>query len=279
MEFRLRFLAAAALVCASSVPLLAGQSGVDVAPAVSEAPPANPKGILALITGSALRYQGEVPDFTCTELVTRSEASAKIPPGAPPHWKTRDSLEEVLSFVEGQEDHTLIFLNGKPTHYTHESLEGMRSDGLLQFVMVPNWIFGPSSQTRFQWIRWDTANGRRVAVFEFETPRSVSTRPLVNDAQSFLVSYRGLIWADPDTGEMSRLEAQMDVPKGFPFQQDDFEIDYGHVQISGEEFLLPVKAKGQVRDGKLLAKNEIQFSDYRKYESAVNIRFGDDAQP
>ena len=47
-------------------------------------------------------------------------------------------------------------MNGKPTRYTHESLDGMRSDGLLQFVMVPNWIFGPLSQTRFDWVRWDT---------------------------------------------------------------------------------------------------------------------------
>ena len=59
---------------------------------------ANPKGILALITGSALRYAGEVPDFTCTELITRSEASAKIAAGATPNWKVRDKLEEVLSW-------------------------------------------------------------------------------------------------------------------------------------------------------------------------------------
>ena len=260
------------LVCAAA----GAQSGVGPA---ADAPPANPQGILALISGSALRYEGEVPDFTCTEEITRSEASAKIPPGTQPHWKLRDKLEEVLSFVDGQEDHTLVFLNGKPTHYTHESLEGMRSDGLLQFVMVPNWIFGPLSQTHFEWVRWDKMNGRRVAVFVFQTPRSISTRPLVNEARAFLVSYHGLIWADPETGEMARLEAQMDVPQGFPFQQDDFEIDYGKVHISGEEFLLPVKARGQVRDGKLLAKNEIEFTEYRKYESAVNIRFGDPGQP
>jgi hypothetical protein len=268
-------LAIAGIVCAQSglePPAPAGRS-------LNAAPPANPQGVLALITGSALRYQGEVPDFVCTELTTRSEASAKIPPGSPPHWKLRDKLEEVLSFVEGRENHTLILVNGKPTRYTHESLEGMRSDGLLQFVMVPNWIFGPLSQTRFEWIRWDTMNSRRVAVFLFETPRSISTRPLVNDSQAFLVGYHGLIWADPDTGEMTRLEAQMNAPKDFPFQQDDFEIDYAMVHISGEQFLLPVKAKGQVRDGKLLTKNEIEFTAYRKYEADVNIRFGDPGQP
>ncbi len=270
------------LVFLAAVAAAGAQSGSDLpVPSAypNDAPPDNPKGILALITGSALRYQGEVPDFTCTELITRSEASAKIPPGTPPHWKVRDKLEEVLSFVEGKENHTLILVNGKPTRYTHESLEGMRSDGLLQFVMVPNWIFGPLSQTRFDWVRWDKINGRRMAVFVFETPRSVSTHPLVYEDRSFMVSYHGVIWADPETGEMARLEAQMETPKDFPFQRDDFEIDYGKVHISGEEFLLPVKSIGTLRDGKLLSKNEIEFSDYRKYQADVNIHFGDPGQP
>ncbi len=280
MRIWLGFLTISAAVCA--------QSGVNSpAPTPStqsdsppiDRPPANPKGILALITGSALRYQGEVPDFISTELIVRREASGKHAPGTEVHWKVRDKLEEVLSFVEGKENHTLILLNGKPTRYTHESLDGMRSDGLLQFVMVPAWIFGPLSQTRYDWVRWDMVNGRRMAVFLFETPRSISTRPLVNDSQSFLVGYHGLIWADPDTGEMARLEAQMDAPKEFPFQEDSFEIDYGRVKISSEEFLLPVKAMGQVRDGKLLARNEIEFTEYRKYEADVTVKFGDPGQP
>jgi hypothetical protein len=257
---------AAAVACA--------QSGV-----VDEAPPANPKGMLALITGSALRYQDEVPDFTCTELITRSQASAPRSAEQEVRWKQRDTLEEVLSFVDGRENHTLILLNGKPTRYTHDSLDGMRSDGLLQFVMVPNWLFGPQAQTRFDWVRWDTMNGVRVAVFSFEVPPSISTRPLVNESQAFLVGYHGLVFANPENGEMLRLEAWMDAPKGFPFQEDSFEIDYGAVHISGEEFLLPIKAMGHVRDGKLLAKNEIEFANYRKYEADVTVTFGDPSEP
>ena len=49
------------------------------------------------------------------------------------------------------------------------------------------------------------------------------------------------------------------------------------MNISGE-FLL-VRARGQVRDGKLLARNELQFTEYRKYQADVNIRFGDPGQP
>lgn len=268
-------LIAAAAAFAQSAP--SGVTPSEVAP--SDAPPANPAGVLALIKGSALRYEGEAPDFTCTEMITRNQASGKSLEAPDIRWKVRDRLEEVLSFVDGQENHTLITLNGKPTHYTHESLDGMRSDGLLQFVMVPNWIFGPQAKTRFNWVRWDAVNGRRMAVFTFEVPPSVSTRPLVNEPDAFIVGYHGLVFADPDTGEMSRLEAWMDAPKDFPFQEDSFEIDYGMVHISNEQFLLPVKAIGQVRDGKLLAKNELEFTEYRKYETDTIVTFGDPGQP
>jgi len=278
-QFRLIVLVTVVSTAAVSVATVFAQSGLPIDASVAAAPPADFKPMLARITGSAMRYEGEAPDFICTEMITRSEATAKNPPPPAIHWKQRDTVEEQLSFVEGHETHILILLNGKPTRYTHESLSGMRSDGLLQFVMVPSWIFGPQAKTHFNWVRWDMIGGRRVAVFSFEVPPSVSTRPLVNQPESFLVGYHGLIWAEPESGEMARLEAWMDAPKGFPFQEDAFEIDYGTVPIAGEDFLLPVRAVGHVRDGKLLAKNEIEFAGYRKYEAAATVTFGEPTQP
>jgi hypothetical protein len=242
------------------------------AAACAQAPPdaTGQQAILARITKGALRYQGEVPDFLCTESIARSEANTKTPE----RWKQVDTLEEDLSFVGGRETHTLLRINGKSTHVTHEELEGMRSDGLLQFVMVPGWIFGPRAGTRFDWNRWDTRDGRRVAVFAFQVPPSIATHPLVNQSQTFLVGYHGLIYADPDSGDMSRLEAAMDPPRDFPFQEDAFEIDYGQVDIAGQPFLLPVKSVGWVRDGKLLTRNEIEFGEYRKYGANATVTFG-----
>jgi hypothetical protein len=236
------------------------------------APDANEQqAMLARITKGALRYQGEVPDFLCEESIARSQANAKTPD----RWKQLDTLEEELGFVGGRETHTLLRIDGKKTPLSHEDLEGMRSDGLLQFVMVPSWIFGPQVKTRFDWTRWETRDGRRVAVFAFHVPPSISTHPLVNESKSFLVGYHGLIYADPASGDMARLEARMDAPKDFPFQEDAFDIDYGQVDIAGQQFLLPVRSVGWVRDGKLLTRNEIEFGEYRKYGADATVTFGD----
>ena len=188
--------------------------------------------LLARIAKGALRYQGEVPDFLCQELITRSEANAKTPD----RWTQRDTLEEELSFVGGREMHTLLRINGKSTRVSHAELEGMRSDGLLQFVMVPSWIFGPRTGTHRLEPLGNTRGGRRVAIFAFQVPPSISTHPLVNQSQIFLVGYHGLVYADPASGDMARLEAQMDAPKDFPFQEDGFDIDYGQVDIAGQLF-------------------------------------------
>jgi hypothetical protein len=236
--------------------------------------PAEQQAMLARITQGALRYQGELPDFLCKESITRSEASAKTPD----RWRQLDTLEEELGFVAGRESHTLLRINGKTTRVSHEELDGMRSDGLLQFVMVPSWIFGPRVNARFDWSRWETREGRRVAVFAFQVRPSILTHPLANQSQSFLVGYHGLIYADAASGDMVRLEAHMDAPKDFPFQEDAFEIDYGQVEIAGQQFLLPVSSVGWVREGKDLTRNEIEFGEYRKYGADASVTFGNPAK-
>lgn len=243
---------------------------VALVPAAPVPDAAERQAMLARIARNALRYQGEVPDFLCTESITRSEANSKTPD----RWKPIDTLEEDLSFIGGHETHTLLKINGKRTRTTHEELDGMRSDGLLQFVMVPAWIFGSQVHTRFDWSRWETQGEHSVAVFTFQVPPSIATHPLVNQDETFLVGYHGLIYADPASGDMVRLEAHMDAPKDFPFQEDAFEIDYGQVDIAGQPFLLPVKSVGWVREGKTLTRNEIEFGDYRKYGADATVTFG-----
>jgi hypothetical protein len=259
------FLTMAAALCA--------QTAVALAPAESTPSADEQQTMLVRITQVALRYQGEVPDFVCEEMIARSEANTKTPE----RWKPIDTLEEELGFVDGHETHTLLRINGKSTRTTHEELDGMRSDGLLQFVMVPAWIFGKRGSqvnTKFDWNRWDAQEGRRLAVFSYQVPPSILTHPLANQSQSFLVGYHGLIFADPASGDMARLEAHMDAPKDFPFQEDAFEIDYGQVEIAGQPFLLPVKSVGWVREGKTITRNEIEFGEYRKYGAAATVTFG-----
>jgi hypothetical protein len=54
-------------------------------------------------------------------------------------------------------------------------------------------------------------------------------------------------------------------------------LDYGPVEVGGRSFLLPLHAKVEmmVRYGGLQVRNEMEFSDYRKFTGESEITFGD----
>src|SRR5580704_12486368 len=51
--------------------------------------------LLVRVKASAMRYQGHLPDFTCTEVTVRKEDSF----GNGANWRMLDTLEELVSFA------------------------------------------------------------------------------------------------------------------------------------------------------------------------------------
>jgi hypothetical protein len=75
----------------------------------------------------------------------------------------------------------------------------------------------------------------------------------------YLLGYHGLAYASPDDGMVMRLEVHDDPPPGYPFQDSGWDVDYGAVDISGRELVLPVKAEVRIREGRLTQRNEIHL--------------------
>jgi hypothetical protein len=68
--------------------------------------------LLARTKASAMRYEGHLPDFMCTEVTVRKEDI----PGNSANWRTLDTLEEVVSFASsGRVSKMLLKKNGRPT--------------------------------------------------------------------------------------------------------------------------------------------------------------------
>jgi hypothetical protein len=111
-----------------------------------------------------------------------------------------------------------------------------------------------------------------MAVFAFRVALSIKSYP--DGKTPYLLGYHGLIYADPEEGLSTRLEVHDDPPSAYPFKDSGWDVDYGHVTISGRQLFLPVKALTHLRRGKLLSRSEIQFTNYRKYEAASTVRFG-----
>ena len=118
--------------------------------------------LLVRMNASAMRYQGHLPDFTCTEVTVRKEDRS----GNGVNWRTMDTLEELVSFASnGRVSKTLVKKNGRPT--TRNTPGGLIENAVLSGAIVPRGIFGAKAQPKFDWDHWETRSEHRIAVIAY----------------------------------------------------------------------------------------------------------------
>jgi hypothetical protein len=220
--------------------------------------------LLARVRASAMRYQGHLPDFTCTEVTVRQEDS----PGNDGNWRTLDTLEEVVSFASsGRVSKTLVKKNGRPAGGSKP--RGVIENGVLGGAIVPRGIFEAKAQPQFDWDHWETRAEHRIAVIAYhavgENYPDGKTR--------YELKVTGRIVFDDTAGNLVRTESSNIGPLGYPFGEVRVETDYAPVSISYREWILPIQAVMTSVRGKRRYRSEIQFSGYRKYQADSSIRF------
>lgn len=218
------------------------------------------------IQRTALRFRGQLPDFIAAEQETRWEAfgSGK--------WKQHDLLEMLVYFGrQGQTGIKLLSIDGKPTRKEYRRAGGVIDTAYLGGAILPIALFAPIANPRLQWSGWRTLADKRVAVLSFTAQPVVKNYP--DGKHGYPIGFHGLVFADPSEGMPLRIEAHVDPPPGYPFQDSGWDADYGPVNISGRELMLPVKGTTYVTRGKNRAKNELTFTGYRKYEADSTVTF------
>jgi hypothetical protein len=242
-------------------------------PAIAVIPAPDPleqKRILAEVTETALSYVQSLPNFICVQITRRH-----IDPTRTETWRSDGVIQERLSYVDHHEDYTVVMVNDRiVTGLTHDKVGGNRSSG--EFGSMLEDIFDPSSHAQLEWQRWATLRGRRMHVFSFTILKPYSKYSIRDDAsgQTVVPGYHGLIYADRDSFKVMRVTMECDnLPAGFPVQDATEVLDYDFVDISGQKFLLPLKADLRFRGGAALVWNEIEFRLYKKFTTDATITF------
>ncbi len=211
-----------------------------------------------------MRYEGHLPDFTCTEITVRKERSGD----SRASWRTLDTLEELVSFPSsGRVSKTLLKRNGRPT--TKKNVGGFIENGLLWGAILPRGIFGPAAQARFAWDRWETRSERQLAVITYQA--AGANYP--DGKTRYELKVTGRIFFDETAGNLVRTESSSVGPPGYPFGEVRVETDYAPVTISDREFILPTRSVMSAVRGGRSYQSEIQFTGYRKYQADTTIRF------
>jgi hypothetical protein len=226
--------------------------------------------ILSEVRENALNYTKSLPNFLCNQVTRRF-----VDPSGKESWIPQDTIQEHLAYVDGHEDYKVIAVNNKPAvNETHQKLGGVSSSGEFGSMLAE--IFDPATETDFQWNRWAKVDGRVMYVLDFRVEQSRSRYSILHETsgREIISGYHGQIYADTETGRVMKITMDCDtIPADFPIQQVRLTLDYGFENISGKQFVLPERVELRSKEGRMLAKNNIEFRLYRKFTTESQITF------
>jgi hypothetical protein len=222
----------------------------------------------------ALNYTKSLPDFLCLQVTRRF-----VDPRGSGTWGgPADTIATKLSYAEQKESYEVLTRNGqlvpKGTDIHSKTLGGTTSSG--EFGSMLRYIFEPASDAEIGWERWASLRGRLVYVFHYTVDQSHSKWGIEDgETQREVVpGYRGLIYVDYKTKQILKLTFKsVDIPSDFPIQLAEEELDYDYADISGQKFLLPLRAEVRLNRGSYKNKNDTDFRSYHKYSASSDIVF------
>jgi len=261
-------------------------SGTPTASLQTKLPPIPPPNsieqqkILGLMKDYALNYTENLPNFICVQVTRRY-----IDPNAADHYRSIGTVLAKVSYNEGRENYKVYSVNGQfqDTDMEHVKAGGAISSG--EFGSLMREIFEPDSDAEFGWDHWATLRGRKMAVFNYfidsgHSKYSIQYSAGPGDDQRIITAYKGLVYADANTGEIDRIKfIAVDIPRSFPVSEATEILDYDLVDISGQKYVCPLLARLNMTAGREKSKNEIEFRDYRKFGTESNIQYGAEAPP
>lgn len=262
-------------------------TGPPVASLQSQAPPIpapdsiKQQQILGLMKEYALNYTQNLPNFICVQVTRRY-----IDPYQSEHFRSIGTVLAKVSYNEGRENYRVYSVNGQIQETDMQHVQaggGAISSG--EFGSLMREVFEPSSEAEFGWDHWATLRGRRMAVFTYfidsgHSKYSISYSAGPGDEQRIITAYKGLVYADADTGEIDRIKfIAENIPRSFPVSEATEILDYDLVDISGQKFVCPLMARLFMTAGREKSKNEIEFRDYRKFGTESIIEYGKEAPP
>ena len=184
-----------------------------------------------------------------------------------------DTLTIRLSYFEQKEDLKLIMVNNQMTTQDYKNLGGATSTG--EFGSMLREIFEPRTEARFEWDHWGLLRGRKMMVFRYYVDQPHSQWSLdYEHKQHIFPAYHGLVYVDNDLHVVKRVTLEAEgIPADFPIRKAQTVLDYDFEDISGHEFLLPLKFFTEMSADGILTRNESEYRLYRKYSAEAEIKY------
>ena len=262
----------------ASASLTAPQAKAAVAPVAPEIPPPSSleqAKILDQVREFVRDYDHKLPNFICMQVTRRFQD-----PSGLEVWNGIDTITAKLTYFESKEQKQVMYVNNRYVDIDYDKLGGgATSTG--EFGSLLKGIFEADSNAEFGWERWGTLRGRLQYVFNYRVRQPNSKWKIYYDRSVDVTpGYSGLLFIDADYRTVSRVVmSSEDIPPSFPVQMARTQLDYDFADISGQQYLLPLRSELRMRAGRQLMKNEVEFRTYRRYGADVQIKFDVPPEP
>ncbi len=249
----------------------------------TKAPPIPPpdsvrqQQILDQIKDYAHNYTGTLPNFICVEVTNQF-----VDRRSSNDYRSSGKILAKVSYKQGQESYQVFSVNGKLMDTTMSEVHSGGAVSTGEFGSLLRSIFDGRSEAEFNWDHWGTIRGRKMAVFSYSIDSGHSDYSISYgdppDEQRIITAYQGLVYADADTGEVSRIKfVAVNIPRTFPITATTEQLDYDLVDISGQKYVVPLAAKLWMKSDQGQTRNDIEFRAYRKFGTEFNIKYETDA--
>jgi hypothetical protein len=248
------------------------QAGISVPARYAQPPPLDSvrqKEVLDAIRNYAATYVQSLPNYLCVEVIDRSVSF-----NGGQDYYPQDKLFVKLSFSEGRENYKVYLVNNQSVNTDLNKMGGAISMG--EFGSIMKGIFDKKSQAEFNWARWGKLRGKVMPVFSYFIDSGHSDYSIEYDnTQRIFVAYKGLIFADENTGAIARITLEaVDIPPTFPIREAKTTLDYDEQKIGDNSYLLPLYAKIQsAGPNNVHTRNQETFKLYQKFGTESNITF------
>ena len=211
-------------------------------------PPPSPKEIDAILADARARadhYAESLPNILCIEVTNRS-----FDPTASGRWRRRDSITELLKYVDKAESRTTLEVDGNKVSVDRAAMPGSFSSG--EFGGVLKNVFLDSSQTEFHWKETDELGTGTLQVFEYKVAKANSSFTIVDMGNHLItVGFHGLVFIDNATHSTRRVTLVADdIPLTFLTHSTSMAVDYDNVMIGTHDYLVPLSAQVSLLQGK-----------------------------
>ena len=232
-------------------------------------PPPTDAEIQAMIEGArqrALAWTDSLENFLCFEVTDHS-----VDATGHGDWKHKDTLVELMRYVDHKESRTAVLLNGDRTDVQPDRLEFMHSAG--EFGAMFHIIFNPSAKAEFTWKRSALIDGQLVQVFAFKVARANSGFDIAHNYHDLYAGFHGLLYLEPATLSVRNISIEADdIPAALHVRASSMSIDYSWIAMQDHDFLLPVHGAVSLTEAnKRPVLNEFEFHNYHRFGSQSRI--------